>query len=89
MISEEMVIARKNMSRRMRSRTKLTCEGRHSELKRDLHRLDGFFLPYLFPLEVELLPGVSLCVSEVGLVDRRGEFGQHSVEAWIVERFVH
>ena len=25
MISEEMVIARKNMSRRMRSKTKLTC----------------------------------------------------------------
>lgn len=46
-------------------------------------------ISYLFPLEVKLLSGVRLGVSKVGLVDRRGEFGQHTVEARIVERFVH
>ena len=46
-------------------------------------------MSHLFPLEVKLLSGVRLGVSEVGLVDRRGEFGQHTVEARIVERFIH
>ena len=46
-------------------------------------------MSHLFPLEVKLLSGVRLGVSKVGLVDRRGEFGQHTVEARIVERFVH
>ena len=44
---------------------------------------------HLFPLEVKLLSRVRLGVPKVGLVDRRGKFGQHAVEARIVERFVH
>ena len=39
----------------------------------------------LLPLEVELLSGVRFGVSEVSLVNRRGEFGQHTVKARIVE----